>query len=74
MNMFVTFGHGHNHVINGVMISGPNDAIELCNVQDYSTGRELVFKLFGPKFCTTYDKKPRHCDVVLIIDSEIMVK
>ena len=53
---YVTFGQSHVHSIRGYTIDKDCVAVIKCNSAE--EGREIAFKLFGPKFCFEYhDKK-----------------
>lgn len=55
MKIFVSFGQGHIHKINGNVID--KDCIVVFDVSSYEEGREKAFEYFGGKFCTTYTQE-----------------
>ena len=52
MKTVITFGQCHKHIIGSDILD--HDCVAVFDCDDYNHGRELAFKLFGRKFCTTY--------------------
>ena len=49
---YVTFGQAHVHRIAGVTFDA--DCVATYEADNYSQGRAIAFKLFGPVFCFDY--------------------
>ena len=52
MEQYVTFGQSHAHIVNGVIFD--KDTVAVFDAPTAEAGREIAFKLFGPKFCFHY--------------------
>ena len=52
MKVYLTFGQVHEHVLSGTVFN--KDTVAVFDVEDEATAREIAFKLFGPKWFTTY--------------------
>jgi hypothetical protein len=55
--VFITFGQDHMHILKGIQkeyIHIDKDTIAAIPSETEREGREIAFKLFGPKFCTSY--------------------
>jgi len=55
MKVYVTFGWGQEHEINGKVFD--KDVIGVLEVENEEAGRAKLFELFEGKFCTTYTDK-----------------
>lgn len=53
MKTYISFGQDHRHDINGVIFD--KDCIAAIECETSSEGRDIAFKVFGPKFCFQYD-------------------
>ena len=53
MFIYISFGYGHYHVINGVEF----DKETLCKIecQSHNQGRDIAINAFGLAFCTSYE-------------------
>lgn len=49
---YVTFGQIHTHSINGKTLD--TNCVAVIKSEDAEKGREIVFQLFGSKFCMEY--------------------
>jgi len=55
MKTFVTFGVGHMHWVGDKFFDV--DFIAIIHHEEEGEGRDLAFKYFGTKFCTTYTEE-----------------
>ena len=53
MNIYVTFGQVHRHVVNGKVFD--KDCVAVIKAETHREGREIAVKVFGDEFFTTYD-------------------
>lgn len=54
MKIYVTFGQGHVHNVNGKTFD--KDCVAMLKAENYGEGRRKAFECFNNKFCTTYDE------------------
>ena len=52
MKIYITFGSGHFHTVNGKTFD--KDCVAVIECEDHSDGREKAFEYFGPQFCTSH--------------------
>lgn len=61
MNIYISFGGGHTHTINGTLFD--HNCLALVKCDSHTQAREIAFEAFGNKFFTSYDKLPEGADV-----------
>ena len=55
MKLYISFGQGHVHTINGLTFD--KDCIAVIEGEDYQECRSKAFKYFGGKFCLSYSEE-----------------
>jgi len=53
MDLYVSFGQSHKHTINGATLD--RDSIAKVTGDNFTDCRKKCHRLFGDKFCFTYD-------------------
>lgn len=52
MQLVITFGQDHRHVIDGVVFD--RNCVGLIECNNFAEGRQIAFSTFGTAFCTTH--------------------
>jgi hypothetical protein len=61
MNIYITFGFDHIHLVNGKRLD--RDTVAEIRCQDYEEGRKKAHDLFKGRFATSYEK--HHIDKLM---------